>query len=340
MKSRTALLSVLLSAGLVLSACSGDDDSKADDSPSPDADQRGGATLVERSPLTGLDVKGGLPDNPPFVVKIENSHSGEPQTGVHQADLVVEEMVEGGITRLAAIYYSTLPAKVGHVRSLRGTDAGIAAPVKGHVVASGGAGPSYKVLWRARVKVWSEDNGSPGFSLDPAKSAPYNRFMDLRKVARKAGESEVSRDYLPWTPKDAETSPAPAGRKAGSASVTFSASQTTEWARKGGTWQRQNGHGARGQEFKASSLLVLFADTKDAGYRDPAGNAVPETVFKGSGRATLMRADGTVVEGTWSKTELSSTISLKTKAGEAITVDPGKTWIELVPKSTGAVTTR
>ena len=54
-------------------------------------------------------------------------------------------------------------------------------------------------------------------------------------------------------------SAAPAGRKAGSASVTFSASQTTEWARKGGTWQRQNGHGARGQEFKASSLLVLFA---------------------------------------------------------------------------------
>jgi hypothetical protein len=336
MTSRTTLLSVLLAAGLALSACSSDAAPKSE--PSPDADERGGATLVARSPLTGLDVKGGLPDNPPFVVKIENSSSGEPQYGVHQADLVVEEMVEGGITRLAAIYHSTVPSKLGHVRSLRGTDAGIAAPVDGQVVASGGAQKAYKVLDRAKVKVWSEDNGAPGFTRDPAKRAPYDRLMDLRKVAAKAGEAEVGRDYLPWTAKGAE--PVPASSTASRASVRFSSSHTTEWARKGGTWTRQNGHGASGQEFRATSLLVLFADVKDAGYRDPGGNPVPETVFKGGGRAMLLRADGGVVQGTWSKRTLGSTVSLKTRDGKAFTVDPGRTWIELVPKSSGGVTTR
>ena len=149
MTSRTTMLSVLLAAGLALSACSGDDSpsSKA----SPDADQRDGATLVARSPLTGLELEDGLPANPAFVVKIENSNGGEPQYGVQKADLVVEEMVEGGITRLAAVYHSTVPSKIGHVRSLRGTDAGIAAPVDGHVVASGGAQKAYGVLAKAKV---------------------------------------------------------------------------------------------------------------------------------------------------------------------------------------------
>jgi hypothetical protein len=336
MTSRTTLLSALLVAGLALSACSGDE--KPGSKPSPDADERGGATLVARSPLTGLEVEGGLPKNPPFVVKIENSSSGEPQYGVHHADLVVEEMVEGGITRLAAIYHGKVPSKIGHVRSLRGTDAGIAAPVEGQVVASGGAQKAYGVLERADVKVWSEDNGAPGFTRDPAKRAPYDRLMDLRKVAANAGEAEVTRDYLPWTAEGA--TPVPAAKTASRASVRFSSSHTTEWARKGGTWTRQNGHAASGQEFRATSLLVLTADVKDAGYRDPGGNPVPETVFKGQGRATLLRADGGVVEGTWSKRTLGSTISLETADGTAFTVDPGRTWIELVPKSDGSVTTR
>ena len=61
-----------------------------------------------------------------FVVKIENTASGAPQYGLNKADMVIEELVEGGLTRLAALYYSDLPTKVGHVRSMRDTDIGIA----------------------------------------------------------------------------------------------------------------------------------------------------------------------------------------------------------------------
>ncbi|MET1037234.1 MAG: DUF3048 domain-containing protein, partial [Aeromicrobium sp.] len=131
----TAAVSV---AALTLSACS----SSPQDTPepkSPEASKAAAAKLVEISPLTGRPMTKGRPDNPVFVVKIENTSSGAPQHGLNKADLVIEELVEGGLTRLAAFFYTSLPSKVGHVRSLRTSDIGIAGPASGQIVASGGA---------------------------------------------------------------------------------------------------------------------------------------------------------------------------------------------------------
>ncbi len=84
-------------------------------------------------------------------------------------------------------------------------------------------------------------------------------------------------------------------------------------------------------------MLVLRVKVGDAGYRDPAGNPVPETKFVGKGQAMLFHG-GRVVRGTWSKT-LGSTISLSTRAGD-LKVPAGQTWVELVPAAGGDVTIR
>jgi hypothetical protein len=80
---------------------------------------------------------------------------------------------------------------------------------------------------------------------------------------------------------------------------------------------------------------VLRVKVGDAGYKDPAGNPVPETKFTGKGQAMLFH-DGRLVRGTWTKAGLDAPIELSTKAGE-LTVPPGKTWIELVPQNGGNV---
>jgi hypothetical protein len=69
-------------------------------------------------PLTGGDVV----DGPVIAVKIDNTSSGLPQYGVSDADIVYVEQVEGGLTRLMAIFHTTLPGEVGAVRSVRSTD--------------------------------------------------------------------------------------------------------------------------------------------------------------------------------------------------------------------------
>ena len=65
-----------------------------------------------------------------MVAKIDNTYASAPQIGLGEADMVVEELVEGGLTRLAAFYYSEIPGDVGPVRSMRASDIGIVSPVK------------------------------------------------------------------------------------------------------------------------------------------------------------------------------------------------------------------
>lgn len=329
------MLVAVFAATLTLTACSSSDTS----APSgPEAEKGASEKLVETSPLTGKELPDGRPDNPVFVVKVENTEGGAPQYGLDKADLVVEELVEGGLTRLAAFYYSNLPSKVGHVRSIRGSDIGIAAPVGGQVVASGGAGGTVNRVKNAGITVLSEDNGAAGFSDDPAKTAPYNRLVNLKTLAKKAKPSKIRGPYLPWTPKKSEKSDAAkrSKKKATSATVAFSNSTRTQWALKGKTWQRTNGHASPGSDFEADTLVVMFCDVGDAGYLDPAGNPVPETELEGSGRAVLLNGKD-VTEATWSKRSKRTSIDLEAKDGSPVTVDPGNAFVELVPKGAGSI---
>jgi hypothetical protein len=328
-------------ASLVLAGCSSD----KEPAPEPEASKGAGAKIVEVSPVTGETLPKGRPDNPVFVVKIENTANGAPQIGLDQADLVVEELVEGGLTRLAAFYYSTLPSKVGHVRSMRATDVGIASPVGGQIVASGGASGTYRTVKKAGIRVFSEDEGAPGFSSDPSKVRPYNRLVDLERLDRSAKVDAIPGPYLAWSsaeegrgggaePSASPSAAAPAPKPATRASVRFSPTSTTQWKLDGKQWVRTNGHAAK--EFRADTLVVMFAKVGDAGYLDPAGNPVPETAMKGSGRAVLLTAAG-ALDVTWTKKTNDSTLTFATKDGTPVTVSPGKTWIELVPQGDGAV---
>ncbi|WP_408899590.1 DUF3048 C-terminal domain-containing protein [Nocardioides sp. R1-1] len=130
----------------------------------------------------------------------------------------------------------------------------------------------------------------------------------------------------------------PGGAPAPSLSAHFG-SRTTNWRFENGSYANTNSNAAQGDRFQASSVLVLRVKVVDAGYRDPAGNFVPESKFEGQGAAQLFH-NGQVVEGTWSKAKASSALSLTTADGAELKVPAGKVWIELVPveASNGSVT--
>ena len=106
-------LSALTATGLMLTACGGSSSS------TPEADPQkvsSGQTITQFWPLTGLEVASGKSaelDHPVLVAKMDNTVSSQPQVGLSKADLVVEELVEGGLTRLAAFYYSDIPNNAG-----------------------------------------------------------------------------------------------------------------------------------------------------------------------------------------------------------------------------------
>ncbi len=320
------ITATLTALSLGLAACGGEDkkDEDASDDPKSIASSEGDPATW---PLTGLLVEGGdsaEQDHPVLVLKLDNTEASSPQQGLSHADLVVEELVEGGITRLAAFYYSDIPGDVGPVRSMRASDIGIVSPVDGAMVTSGGAAQTVERVVDAGIKIYNE--GSPGFYRESSRSAPYNLFTDMKKVANASEDDETARpvDYLPWGAEG----DLPDGKPANTLTADFG-SHATNWTFQNGSYVNQNSHAADGDEFPADSVLVLRVDVGDAGYTDPAGNPVPETIFEGTGKALLFHG-GKVVEGTWSKDELGSAVELKTKDGE-LTVPAGRVWIELVP---------
>ncbi len=326
-------LAALLTAGavaLALAGCGGD---------KSEPKEEGTATPVVEGdpdtwPLTGLEVEEdgtSVKKHPVLVLKMDNTEASAPQRGLGDADLVVEELVEGGLTRLAVFYYTKLPRVAGPVRSMRASDIGIVSPVNGSMITSGAAGVTIRRLKKAGVDFYSE--GAEGLARDNARSAPYNLFANVSTVGREAGGKPARPiDYLPFGP----AADLPQGQPATAIDARFSGGHVTSWKFDGKGYVNDNTFAKKGEEFPADTLLVLRVRVGDAGYTDPAGNPVPETKLEGQGQAMLF-TNGRLVRGTWKKDGLDSPLRLSTKAGTLV-VPPGRTWIELVPKNEGDVT--
>ena len=145
--------------GLVLTGCGGGSSKSstpAGSSSAPGTPASSAAPAPTTDPLTGLKASdGGVSDHPVFIAKIDNTSSSRPQYGIGDADLVTQELVEGGITRLAAMFYSDLPAKAGPVRSARASDIGVVTPTHAVLVASGMAPPTVQRLNAAKVRYFT-----------------------------------------------------------------------------------------------------------------------------------------------------------------------------------------
>ena len=319
--------SLLAASALVLSACGGDKDPAAG-SEDP-ADPQGTAqqsTMSRINPLTGEPL-GAAPKRPILAFKIDNSGNGT-QIGLSKADLVVEELVEGGITRLATFFYSQVPHRAGPMRSIRSTDIGIVQPLQAVLVASGGAGVTVRRVKDAGIEMVSE--GAPGFYRGQGY-APYNLFMDVDTLVKpmKALE-ETPAPYLPFGEGNL-----PEGKPAKRFTAIFSTASSSTFEFHGGRYTNTDSHAAPGDDFRPDTVIVLRVEVGDAGYRDPAGYPVPETKFTGRGPAMIFHG-GRVVRGTWVKDGYDAVPTMRTAEGE-LEIPAGKGRIEPVPRSGGAV---
>ncbi len=344
MRTRTLArtLTPLLAVGLALSACGGGGGGDKKES----AEKPGATTSPSTPPppqywpLTGIQAPQGesvAKNHPVLVVKIDNTDNSAPQLGLGSADMVVEELVEGAATRLAAFFYSTLPKTVGPVRSMRASDIGIVSPVGATVVTSGMAGPTKARVNGAGVKFIEE--GAKGFFRDNSRRSPswYHLMDHLQETASLTRtKAATPKSYLPWgTEADLPAAAQPATQ----VDVPFGGFHTTKWVFRGGHYVNTNSYAQKGDEFAADNVLVIRANIGDAGYLDPAGNHVPEIKLDGRSGKALLFHGGKLVRGTWTKKSAKSPFELATDAGP-LKVPAGHTWIELVPDNGPQLTIR
>lgn len=331
---RTRLsVAATLAASLILAGCGGTGGSSDDETPGNGSSAAAPAPATW--PLTGLEVpEGRSPKSPAYIVKIDNTSKSQPQVGLGQADLVVEELVEGGSTRLAAMFQSRLPKQVGPVRSMRLTDIGIAKPLGAEIIASGAAGPTLEGLAAAGVKYADMSNPAVRRVSDGVHSSLYSVMADLEALAASQKQRSRPVDYLPF----GDAADLPAGKPATAIDARMSAGRTSSWELMGKKYILQNGYMPDGDVFKADTVIVCMLRTSTANYTDPAGNPVPISHFEGKGRAVIFH-NGTAVDATWKKPTVGDTVTFATKAGE-VKVPAGRTWLHLVPSSGGSVSYR
>ncbi len=288
-------------------------------------------------PLTGVATDE-VAERPAMSVKIENSREARPQTGLGDADVVFEEMVEGGITRFNAVFHSSVPATLGPIRSLRPMDAAISAPFGGLFVFSGGQARFVNQVAATGLTMLSHDGGDAGFYRTSDRVAPHNVYGDTETFLRAgAGEGPPEQQFrFARTPEQAT---ALDGEPARSVAIAFPAADPS-WSWDGDVWQRsETGQPATttdGGRITAVNVVVLRVQVRDTGAHDPGGNPVPETVLTGSGSAIVLTG-GHQVEATWSKSEVGSVLELTTADDAPVLLAPGNTWVELVPVSGSSV---
>jgi hypothetical protein len=166
------------------------------------------------------------------------------------------------------------------------------------------------------------------------RQAPYNLFVHLPDVAASAKLKKPATppSYFSWGSSNAF----PKGRKATRISAQFSGGHTTQWTYTNGSYHNDNSNAPAGDQFPAATVLVLRVREGNAGYLDPAGNPVPQTLLTGKGRAMVFH-DGRMIGATWHKGNPGSKITLTTKKGQ-LKLPAGHTWVELVPVNGGNVT--
>ncbi len=140
---RTAVVAAVGLASLATAACGGGNATpKPVAAVTPETKVSEGTVTTEGAPLaplTGLaDPSGATKSRPSIAVKIDNAPEARPQSGLDVADIVYEEVVEGGVTRLIAVFHSTAPELAGPVRSVRPMDPDILSAYHGLVAYSGG----------------------------------------------------------------------------------------------------------------------------------------------------------------------------------------------------------
>ncbi len=293
---------------------------------------------VATCPLTGAPAPGGVvPARPALGVKIGNYSGDRPSAGLNQADIVFEEPVEGAITRLLAVFQCRGASLVGDVRSAREPDVGILSQLSDPLfVHAGGIDPIIALLASAPLiddNLYSGDRGS-AVIYEPGRVAPYSTFVNTATLW-----AFNPTDTKPPAPIFYYSTALPTGSVPGSGAsvhIPFSSSSDVTWKWNPSAGYQRYYSGSPdilldGSQTTAANIVIMTVQTSNGPWvENSEGGLEVQVNSLGSGPLVVMRND-VAITGTWSRSSLTQPAALTTTRGVGITLQPGNTWVELVP---------
>ena len=274
-----------------------------------------------------------------LVVKIDDTNAAHPQIGVESADVVYVEQVEGGLTRLAAIYTSKLPPLIGPIRSARISDIELLAQFGRVGFAYSGAQSKMRpVIAAANLENLSAERNPPSiYGKDPDRPGPVDMILNPDLLLERANANPKIRietataSVFPFgdAPKG-ETNTAVAKVKWPSAKYELRWDSTNEkWLIY---FNEKPNMAANGEHLYADTAIIQIVSITPSIYGDKFGEITPFSKTIGSGKAVMLR-DGFSYQIRWQRNLESDVTTWMSEDGGVANFKPGRTWIFLTDKA-------
>ena len=295
------------------------------------------------SPFTGLELTPEIWLKRPrrvIAFKVDNNLNARPQSGLNEADTVMEILVEGGMTRFLAFYLDKTSTYVGPIRSARPTDPNLVRPYGGILVVSGATAGLIPAIRELGVPVL-EEVASPTMFRIANRKAPHNLYADTELVR----EYIDSRGYLfnqdvnPLYNFGNDQSKWLDG--ANRITVKYSDFTSVIWKIDSNEYSRFIIDGYSPNNDAVAHNFI----TRD-GYSDilqvptiviiqgPLYNdeitTLPSVLTVGVGPVTIFH-NGKYIEGTWRRNDIAEPFQFLDNNQEEIEVPPSKQWIHILP---------
>lgn len=282
--------------------------------------------------LNGDWVDPEVNERKPVAIMINNIGEAMPQSGIGNADLIYEMIVEGGITRLEAVFtdYSGL-TKIGPVRSARQYYVRNAEFLDAFYVHCGCSEYAENELAQGKVTDLDAMNAVGNYMTyrDSSRVAPHNLYTSeegLNDAIDYVGEGTSHRDnYSPMFMFNAQVQDLANGKAANKITTAYNGSRIPwfEYNSEDQKYYRfQYGDkqidDQTGEQLRFQNVLVLFATTYS-----PNGYLMEVENYKeGDG---YYASNGSYIPIRW-KCE-DGTVHYYTEDGKRLRMNPGKTWI-------------
>jgi len=274
-----------------------------------------------------------------LVVKIDDTNAAHPQIGIEDADLVYVEQVEGGLTRLAAIYTSKLPPLIGPIRSARISDIELLAQFGRVGFAYSGAQSKMRpVIAEANLENLSAERNPPSiYGKDPNRIGPVDMILKPDLLLERANanpkiriETATASVFAFGDAPKGETNTAIAKIKWPSAKYEL------RWDSANEKWliyfNEKPNMAANGEHLSADTAIIQIVSITPSIYGDKFGEITPFSKTTGSGKAVMLR-DGFSYQISWQRNLETDVTTWKSEDGGVANFKPGRTWIFLTDKA-------
>jgi len=286
--------------------------------------------MIPREPLTGIvlsDPSQAL-TRPALIVKIDNASGARANhSGLANADIVFEEIVEGSITRFAAVFHSQGSDPVGPIRSGRSQDVDMLSSFNRPLFAWSGGNPGVtRLIYESSLVSISVGQQSSAYYRGPG-NVPHNLYSSTERLWALTlfghpGPPSLQFEYLGPDETFVGEPVEAVDIKMGGIDVTW------EWASDLGVFlRRQEGspHVDKVNGRIAATNVVMPVVKYQPSQVDARS---PEAQTVGNGPVYVV-SDGQHIAGRWFRETQESPFILTDADGTPIKLRPGKTWVEL-----------